>query len=255
MAGRERGEVNRLLNACIEGNHLSLNVFHWAQSSLCVKICHALANPIVNCEAPDAYVHMGEEVLMIEHFAFDGSSKGKRGSLYQRRVARLYNELDWEHYALSSEMRIRKTEEPLKLKPVSQTLDAYLQSVSESFNRHLEQLPTYLANLVEKTGVRQENILKCFLMQDTSPLPPILLSKETREKRVFLPPFIPDCWDMFERSGLDCLLFAIHNGNSNELYYWECGDPRSRDYLIKPDEELLYDNIHIHPFAINAKLG
>ena len=250
-----RNEVERLFAATQTDEGLGFRVFHWRESPLLHKVLEAMEKEACPCEVPDAFFPFDGGALMVEHFTFDATPRTSKGSYYQREIRRMEKELDWEKCADNNIYVNRKTGQPLSLPKMKLSLNAYRKSLEDVFQHHSKRLPAYLRNVSQRGGVTISKIIKCFLIQDITPLTPTLQNRKTGERRALIPSFLKECWNLFEKSGLDCLLFAVRNTqkSQDELLYWECGDPSSSRYWMTQDEVFLEYELGVCPFAVKTR--
>lgn len=120
---------------------------------------------LTSFEGPDAYVRVGNEVLIIEHFSIDGYATHRHGSSKLR-----------ENEVLAK----RAAEEKLNGKPYGSytqnlgLINSYKDFLTNSkarFDKHYRHIEDYKQKLI-KTGVADatSEFTVCFLMDESSPL-------------------------------------------------------------------------------------
>lgn len=120
---------------------------------------------LVSFEKPDAYIRVGNNVLIIEHFAIDGyTAYSGGGSELQRNQKKLDRE--FEKYSEGKQSAHRTS-----LISTVNSYQGFIVNCKAGFCKHYQKIQSYKDKLKEK-GIADENTAYtvCFLMEDVSPL-------------------------------------------------------------------------------------
>lgn len=131
-----------------------------------LKLCRFFnQGELVSYERPDAYIKVGNEILIIEHFIIDGyDTFDDGGSKLMCNIKKVQKEFD----KIPATTNVVHKTEPLG---IYNSYDAFLTNCKERFNHHYEQIESYKMHLLEKhIADANTKFTVCFLMDEISPL-------------------------------------------------------------------------------------
>jgi len=170
---------------------------------------------IKSFEKPDMIVQIEDKVLAIEHFEFDASSCGKKGSLDKRKLAE--RNRDFDKVIIESDT----AEEPLIVTSSVDCLyspDYYLDNFTSVFNNHLNKIETYNKHIINEKIVKSiDDIIMCFFIIDTTPLGCYYMDDGPKSFVAFQ---VKECLDLITKAKeIDCFFFGLFDGQSNSLEF------------------------------------
>jgi hypothetical protein len=192
-----------LYHACSQ-NKVPLNIFN---------LLHRLNqfDGIIQSEGPDMYAKIENEVLILEHFEFDGSKvkkrcKGMTGfeeeSIVEKKYQKFLNDTD--------------NGELLATLNYSQNSQYYIENFLNTFKEHYHKIDRYKKNLSNQNIIdNNSNIITGFFIENK--YPPVYIDKGTN------PVVLLSCkqfLDIFEISeSLDFVLFGGCISREFRLFY------------------------------------
>lgn len=163
-------------------------------------------------EHPDGYAVLGEEVIIFEHFEFDSSNNGRKGS--EQRRAEAADEKAFRSFVSSEKETVYHGSIA-----ANYTIENYRDNLEKVFASHYREIPRYVKTLQEKGIMTGENrIINLFFIEDTTELGNIFESKTDGSNVLLVLPLCDFFLDLFERSTeLDIVIYA--NCYAKQLWY------------------------------------
>ena len=116
------------------------------------------------CNHPDFYFLLDNEVLIAEHFEFDSRKRNRKGSQYRKEEARIDRRLE----------RLMMKGEKASFTDTIQgdsSYEYFIKNVSQSFEKHYSEIEQYEQTLKELNVANDSSRLKImFIIEDVSPL-------------------------------------------------------------------------------------
>ena len=196
---------------------------------------------------PDAYIFLGDELLIIEHFRVDCSKKTRKGSSLLKECARTdreYNRMltnpDEDFYHGSIDVHTSYAD--------------YISTAIQSFDEHYSKINAYIKNV--KTKEEREAELKiriCFMIEDTSVLPPTVLIDDKMTAVI-----LTRCKEFLEhftnRKALEWLLFIPSSYSDLEVKGYFCNQNDINDYIKYAVPYASYEFIPWKPQIVGGKI-
>ena len=128
---------------------------------------------VVTTDHPDAFIKVGNEILIIEHFAIDGyEEKEHVGSLatYNERAI---------HTKLEKQELINGSKHITAQLGVKNSYQQFLDNCCRRFEHHYQQIERYKQHLVdEEIANADSRYTVCFLMDEVSPIGSLTVDDE-----------------------------------------------------------------------------
>lgn len=166
-------------------------------------------------EQPDMILSLENRILAIEHFEFDASSFGKKGSKDKRGLAERNRKFD----RLINDSNI--SEVPVvTTNSVSCTYSAenYINNFKSVFEKHLAKVEDYKTHLIKKNKAKHiDDIIICFFIVDTTPLGCYYQDDGIKSFIAFQ---VKECLDLISKAKeVDCFFFGYFDGTKNSLEF------------------------------------
>ncbi len=146
-------------------------------------------------EAPDAFSVIDDKALIIEHFEFDSSYSGKKGSLSKSEKVNI--ERNFIKEVKKANLKIGETFKKCAILKTSRSVENYIKNVLNNFNNHYQKIDKYKSNLLEQGKIKKSTQVKTmFWIEDTSILGNFFESDDTNFNTEVVP-LIPLHCDKF----------------------------------------------------------
>lgn len=171
---------------------------------------------LIPFDRPDAYAMINDRVLILEHFEFDSSNKGRKGSQQVKEQVRLEREF----------AKANATEEGIIVHGemcTNYTMENYKANILEAFEQHYNKINEYKNNLIKNGKATLETeFITLFFIEDVTELGNLYVDRNGCNTKT-LPVILPFCdffLEKFQHSPLlDCVLCASWMPNRNEVWY------------------------------------
>lgn len=169
-------------------------------------------------ERPDIISMVDDKIIAIEHFEFDCYNRTKKGSKYKREYFIMDKKLKGEML----EKLENNNEASVHGKIIENTsLSNYINNFKESYEEHYNKIENYNQNIIEKFSCDKDNIINCFLIEDTTPLGVYYLD-DKRKQYNLIPIKIEEILDFIsERKKVKYLIFPVMIGQERKVIILE----------------------------------
>lgn len=151
-------------------------------------------------ERPDIIATQDDELLIMEHFIFDGTKESRKGMKGRQEENQLTTELN-DFYM--SEPKCGMLEQKIEY---VETAENYIINFQKHFNEHYAKIPDYIKHISEDEHKTFKQISVGFFIENE--YPPFGYSKDLKGSLIRLP-FTKQFLDVFENSpNLDFVLFG-----------------------------------------------
>lgn len=161
-------------------------------------------------ERPDIIATQDDELLIMEHFIFDGTKESRKGMKGRQEENDLTNDLN-KFYTSEQQCNILRQEIEY-----TETSENYIANFQRHFEQHYAKIPDYLKHVSEDEHKTFKCISVGFFIENE--YPPYCFSGELESPLILLP-YTKQFLDTFEDSPLlDFVLFGCCN-QQYKLYY------------------------------------
>lgn len=172
--------------------------------------CKKLLPYLQGFEAPDMIAISDKELLILEHFSFDGSKETRKGMIGHRQEKNVEQELE-QYFETVKESTIMM---PVDYK---QSTDCYIKNLTKHFYEHYSKIPQYIRNVETKKKSTFSDIHIGFFIENL--YPPYFLSRFSSRGQLTHLCFTKQFLDIFETaSQLEFVLFGYYNKGA-KLHY------------------------------------
>ena len=226
-----------------------INTVHYhGNDSLVSRFCDVLYyGKTVECDAPDMYIKIDNEIWILEHFEFDCYKANRKGSTYKReknRIDRAESELEPSEKGVVFHDTIKADSSYVN----------YIDNVTRSFRSHYEKVEQYKKNLLEEKIADDKTDFKIiFLVDDVSPLG----SSYVDERGIWRPIVLSHSkkfLQLLEESPLVDGVLSVSCGNS-EKYIWFIDRRQINEYYNNVED---YDSckfMDFKPHVVGVKIA
>ena len=182
----------------------------------CQSMLFQLWNKLEEHESPDIIAFDEKQLLIMEHFGFDGTHEARKGGMKGQRTE---NELKQAYQRLCE----RQTSMELQVKDIDkkETPEDYIRNLSKHYDAHYRRIPQYINKVIAEKQLQSPQISVGFFIEND--FPPIyskysVAGGEMKMVHLF---DTKQFLDLFENSPLlDFVLFG-HSSGTPELYYMD----------------------------------
>lgn len=170
-----------------------------------------LWNKLEEYERPDIIAFDEKQLLIIEHFGFDGTHEARKGGMVGQRTE---NELKQAYQRLCKS----QTSMNFQVKDIDkkETPEDYIRNLSKHYDAHYKRIPQYINKVIEEKQLQSPQISVGFFIENDFPPIYSVASGEIKMVHLF---DTKQFLDLFENSPLlDFVLFG-HISGTPELYY------------------------------------
>lgn len=205
----KRRELTILINDYLCRNSF---IYHKESSDFLKTKLEPLLHNLISCESPDMYAKIDDNILILEHFEFDGSNERRKGGM--QGLSEEYKAREEQHKFLT------ENDEGQLVSNYSyyQTQVDYLNNFRKHFYRHYEKIPEYISHLTELSQINSNsNIITGFFIENR--IPPLYIDIDNDIDELVLL-YSKQFLNIFEDSKkLDFVLFGGLFGEKNRLFY------------------------------------
>ena len=167
-------------------------------------------------DAPDFYISMNNEIMIVEHFEFDSYGVNRKGSIHRQELAKIERMNSKIPYTESGELRHVEMQGRTSYRN-------YIDNASRSFDDHYAHVDMYIDNLRKAQIINEKLEVKIvFLIEDVSPLGSVAV-KYNGDDPPFIPMNLAFCKEFIElienKDMVDYIIACSSYGNVNETWF------------------------------------